>query len=242
MAEAPTPSSGHGIKGFMTGSTMGLPNWAWILIVGGGIAAAYFLPKLLGSSSSSSSSTPTTGTGTGTSGIGLAIDPTTGLPYAVEGLVPSGASAGMSSGIGQTGPTGAAGAPGAAATLFNELPQGTLIWQQNGKSYYETPGGTQKLLQGGPGAYLPDNAQVSQGGDGRWWASIGGQGQALVPTYGSQVKPVGAGQEITVPSWPTPEMTLAHLASQYGLTITKLEQLNPGIGQTLKSGEKVKIA
>lgn len=81
-------------KGFLGKDTAGLPNWAWLLVVGAGLAAAYIVPKILAGKSSNSSSTPTTGTGTGTSGLGLAIDPTNGLPYAVEGLVPSGAYAG----------------------------------------------------------------------------------------------------------------------------------------------------
>lgn len=95
MTDTPTPSGVHGtpnpsphvhpgIKGFMTTDTAGMPNWVWLIVIVGGVAAAYFIPKLIGSKTSSST------TGANTSGLGLAIDPTTGLPYAVEGLVPSG--------------------------------------------------------------------------------------------------------------------------------------------------------
>lgn len=81
---------GKGIGGFLKGQTGPLPNWAWGLVIIGGIGLAYFLPKLFGGGRGT---TGQTSTDTGTSdqsGLGLAIDPTTGLPYAVEGLVPSG--------------------------------------------------------------------------------------------------------------------------------------------------------
>lgn len=79
-----------GIKGFLQKDTAGMPNWVWLIVVAGGIAAAYFIPKFMGKNSS----TDTSSTDTSGQGLGLAIDPTTGLPYAVEGLVPSGAGAG----------------------------------------------------------------------------------------------------------------------------------------------------
>jgi hypothetical protein len=78
----PTPHAG-GIKGFMTNNTAGMPNWVWLLVIAGGIGLAlgvkYFYNKK-----------PSSTTGADTSGLGLAIDPTTGLPYAVAGLVPAG--------------------------------------------------------------------------------------------------------------------------------------------------------
>src|SRR5260221_3223189 len=82
----PSPHAG-GIKGFMTNNTAGMPNWVWLLVIAGGIGLAlgvkYFYNKK-----------PSSTTGADTSGLGLAIDPTTGLPYAVEGLVPAGGVAG----------------------------------------------------------------------------------------------------------------------------------------------------
>ena len=81
--------------GFLNKTTAGLPNWAWIAVVVVGVAGAVLLPKLFGAKTPATpaTATDTTGgtTGLSTSGIGLAIDPTTGLPYAVSGLVPSGA-------------------------------------------------------------------------------------------------------------------------------------------------------
>jgi hypothetical protein len=91
MAEGDVaPKTGGGITGFLGKQTAGLPNWAWLLVVGAGIAAAIIIPKLINQGGSSASN-PTDTSGTG---LGLAIDPTTGLPYAVQGLVPSGAMAG----------------------------------------------------------------------------------------------------------------------------------------------------
>lgn len=86
---ADTPHGGH-TGNFLAQSTAGLPNWAWLLVIAGGITAAIFIPKLLPGAQSTSTATPSG------SGLGLAVDPTTGLPYATEGLVPSGASAGTS--------------------------------------------------------------------------------------------------------------------------------------------------
>lgn len=208
MVEAPTPEpTGHsgGFKGFLTGTTAGLPNWAWILVVGGGIAAAYFLPKLLGSSSSSSTTTPTTGTDT--SGIGLAVDPTTGLPYAVEGLVPSGAYAGDTSGsttgvtgatgaagpAGPAGPTGAAGAPGKPAPTTNSHPP--IVVKPPVKAPAKAPSTVQEKY-------------------------------------------------VTVQAWPQPLSTLSGIASKNGITLQRLEQLNPQIKDPnlIYPNEKVRIA
>jgi hypothetical protein len=90
------PENGSGSKGgskgggFLKQSTAGLPNWAWVLVVVGGVAAAYFIPKLFGGGGGTTSQTATDQTNPNTTGLGMAIDPATGLPYAVEGLVPSG--------------------------------------------------------------------------------------------------------------------------------------------------------
>ncbi len=84
-----------GVGGFLKADTAGLPNWAWLLVVAAGIAAATILPKYFGKATGSTTTDQTsTDTGTSQAGLGLAVDPTTGLPYAVEGLVPSGGTAG----------------------------------------------------------------------------------------------------------------------------------------------------
>ena len=78
---------GNKVGDFLKGQTAGLPNWAWLLIIGLGIGGAVVLPKILGGQG-------TTSTGQTDTGLGLALDPTNGLPYAVEGLVPGGANGG----------------------------------------------------------------------------------------------------------------------------------------------------
>src|SRR5438309_8961348 len=104
------PKTGGGIKGFMKSDTAGMPNWVWLLVIAGGITLAIGI-KMYASKKSTGNAT-TTGT-TPDSGLGLAIDPTTGLPYAVEGLVPAGGTAGGTQGpTGPTGPTGPQGPPG----------------------------------------------------------------------------------------------------------------------------------
>lgn len=94
MPEGEGPHGGKAL-GFLKNSTAGLPNWAWILVIGAGIAAAVIIPKFIQGQNSGNTGSNNPGSDTGPSGLGLAIDPTTGLPYAVEGLVPSGAMAGQ---------------------------------------------------------------------------------------------------------------------------------------------------
>lgn len=84
------------MKEFLQKEIAGLPNWVWLIVIAGGIAAVYIIPKFTKKSTTATTADTATNTGTGAAGIGLAIDPTTGLPYAVEGLVPSG-------GMGATG-------------------------------------------------------------------------------------------------------------------------------------------
>lgn len=64
-----------------------LPPWAYVAIIGGGVAAAFILPKFLGGQNSNAS--PTSASGNVTD----AIDPNTGLPYPLSGY-PGGALAG----------------------------------------------------------------------------------------------------------------------------------------------------
>src|SRR5215469_9370015 len=61
----------EGIKKLLSASTAGLPNWAWLLIIGGGIGAAIFVPKLFPNLFGGGTSTDTTGTSdTGTPSVG----------------------------------------------------------------------------------------------------------------------------------------------------------------------------
>jgi hypothetical protein len=118
MSDAPTvhgtpePHVHPGIGGFFKNNTLGLPNWAWLLVIAAGIGAAIIIPKLIGGKSGNATTTGTTPD----SGLGLAIDPTTGLPYAVEGLVPAGGTAGGGT-QGPPGPPGPPGQPGPSQTF-----------------------------------------------------------------------------------------------------------------------------
>jgi hypothetical protein len=80
-----------------------LPPWAYVAIIGGGIAAAVILPKFFGGSQNSNGNS---------SGITDAIDPNTGLPYPLSGY-PGGAFAGNA---GQT-----TGNPADTAALLQAL-------------------------------------------------------------------------------------------------------------------------
>jgi LysM repeat protein len=180
------------IGDILTKDTAGIPNWAWIAIIVAGIAAAYVVPKFLGNTSSTTSSTDTSGS----SGLGLAIDPTTGLPYAVEGLVPSGAYAGGGTTVTPVSTPGVATPP--------PIPAPTVTTSSASKSPVVTSGAP------------------------------------------AQTKPIPAStaKYATVTSWPTPLSTLSGIASRYGISLQRLEQLNPQIKNPnlIYSGQQVRIA
>ena len=83
----------EGIKRFLTNEFAGLPGWVWLLIVGAGALAAFIIPKFFKGAGTSSQTA--SDSGTPAASTGLAIDPNTGLPYATEGMVPSGGLGGM---------------------------------------------------------------------------------------------------------------------------------------------------
>jgi hypothetical protein len=143
-------------KGIMSKDVAGLPTWVWIIVVGAGIAAAYVVPKFLGSKGTGAPATTGTGDSTG-SGLGLAVDPTTGLPYAVEGLVPGGGLAGSGN---TTTPVTTPVTPPTTST-FNPfkpvLPQGTTVPAKSGDIF--TYQGQQYTIAAGP--------------DGRIWGALG---------------------------------------------------------------------
>lgn len=206
MSDSPAPSSPHvhgtppvhpGIGGFFKNNTLGLPNWAWLLVIAAGIGAAIIIPKFIGGKKSGNATT--TGT-TPDSGLGLAIDPTTGLPYAVEGLVPAG---GLAGGGGQgiqgvPGPTGPKGPPGTPAppdtdpgppgpkikhaTIRARDPKGTYDKQvAGGIPLRQAPGATKQVglipygssiqILGGP---ITGGGNFGRTGNTQWYQVPGG--------------------------------------------------------------------
>lgn len=148
-------------KGIMSKEVAGLPTWVWVIVVGAGIAAAYVIPKFLNKGTTAPA---TTGTGDSSgSGLGLAVDPTTGLPYAVEGLVPGGGLAGGGSTTTPvtnpvTPPTTSPANPTPKFDPFKPvLPQGTQVSAKSGDIF--TYQGQQYTIVAGPG--------------GRIWGALG---------------------------------------------------------------------
>jgi hypothetical protein len=206
MADAPTPhTGGKGIGGFLNQSTAGLPNWAWLAVVGAGIAAALFLPKILGGKSQGANA-PTSGTGTtpDTSGLGLAVDPTTGLPYAVEGLQSSGGLAGT-----QTTPAPpTTTTPAPANPTFTTVKSGALETAPrdvHGKTLTMVPSGANVQLLSGPP--IPDPA-----GGSKLYYPVSYNGQSGY--VGSDVIHINAGSTGRSPlSWPTSYARSRHYRS-----------------------------
>lgn len=224
MAEVPTghgtptgpgTPTGHGshvngLKGFMTTDTAGMPNWVWLLVIAGGIglglAMKYFFNQKV-------SNSPTTAD-TSTSGIGVAIDPTTGLPYAVSGLVPSGSpTAGYTGTPGPVGPPGPAGPPGTPGTpgidfsWIGHIPLGST-WSLGGydttsglqRFWYTPPGGTKQMV------LLPAGSTIVQGAQGRIWLNPRGlapgkQGIQITGPSNPYMQPLNMATTVN-PSWP----------------------------------------
>jgi hypothetical protein len=244
-------AEGNDIAGLLTRTTGGLPNWGWGLILVAGVGAAYFLPKVLGQQSGGANPLQQSAAASdqaGASGLGLAIDPTTGLPYAVEGLVPSGSP--VAGGI-------TVSTPGPAGTNPT-LPSGTKIsYGAGGRVFYTPPGGQQQNFssfangdvsgKSGYSGFCPgcitqvqSNGSVlaRSPGSNNWWLLIPPAGHSTTRT------PNEPARSISVPRWPESATSLAALGSKYQLSIEKLESLNPGItrGDTIDAGQQIRIA
>lgn len=119
---AAMPTHASTAKGMFGKDIAGFPVWVWLVIIGAGIGAVLLVKsgklKFPGSSSS-----------TGSTGLGLAVDPSTGLPYAIEGLQPAGGLAGggsTSTGSGNNLPPPPQPAPSSTFNSYGNQVQ----WQQ----------------------------------------------------------------------------------------------------------------
>ncbi len=236
----PTPNAGpiashKGASGFLMNETAGVPNWAWVLVVAAGVVLAVIVPRVFGNSKSASTATGSgtandpLNSGNGSSGIGLAIDPTTGLPYAVSGLVPSGGSAGSS------GPD--------LSTLYAQL--GGLQTQQTADE--KAASDNQSALQTTLNAIRKSITDITSGLQNTGGANQGGP--VLQPTPVPVPQPIPQPTQapvryVTVTKWPSLYGTLSGIASQNGLSLQRIEQLNPNISNPnlIYPGQQVRVA
>jgi hypothetical protein len=249
------------IGGFLKADTAGLPNWVWLGVIAAGVGVAYFLPKFMGTKQADQAST---GTGTDASGLGLAIDPTTGLPYAVEGLVPSGAGAGAGVNQGPQGPQGVPGPPGPTGPggppivppnknprqpilpwNFKGLPKiGGAIFTYQGQTYTIVPG-TKGVIWGAIGRMSYDEAKAKPIGAGSKIMLLAPQNY-MVP--GALAPSIEWGQMTpryeSVPAWPDAGSSLGDIARRNGVSLARLEALNPSLTdpEKLFPGERVRVA
>lgn len=223
----------NGIQGFLGKDTAGLPNWAWLLVVAGGIAAAYFVPKFLGGQSPSATDQTATNAGTAqsnTNGIGLAVDPTTGLPYAVEGLSPSGGLAG-----GGQGGVDLSGITNALNSILANLNKTTPPPTPTPK-----PPPTPKKFpfeksEKGPGRE-PETGKTWGPGAEKFPAAFGGPAGGMAQPFPPR--------HSTIRGWPQQGNTLGDVARMHGVSEKRLQQLNPQITEphNLQPGQKVRVA
>ena len=157
--------------------------------------------------------------GNGSSGLGLAIDPTTGLPYAVQGLVPSGGSSGNS------GPD-----------------MSTLLAQLSGQ---QTTIGTLQTQQDAANAKINANqtalfADIAQ----KYTDLLSKVNSQTTPQPTPQPTPQTTSRYITVTRWPSQFGTLSGIASANGVSLSRLEQLNPQISNPnlIYAGQQIRVS
>lgn len=216
------PGKGDGKVGsFLNAETAGLPNWAWLLVVAAGIAAAVFIPKIAGKGIEKKQETEEG------KGLGLAIDPTTGLPYAVEGLVPS----------------GGAGNPPLITSGTNTIPSSGIMAvkarprissRDIGIPIRDIPGGEGETIGQiaynspvdivGPVQQGTSNFAGSSGGSTLWYPVKGG---GYISAF--DVNAGATGPSLSTSMWPYPEMNTHILAMQRGIGDSKMISLNPDI-------------
>lgn len=232
----PDDANSNKVGGFLKAETAGLPNWAWILVIAAGIAAAVVLPKFLGKKGSSSGETIEG------SGLGLAVDPTNGLPYAVEGLVPSGAMAGTGG-----GPFAGSAQPIVSSTMSTPpvaAKKGpitrSIITQGWGTSteklpIRDAPGGNiiSRVGYDTPIEFMssktvtgPNNfANAPQGVGSTQWYPVKGGG--YISAFDINVG--ATGPSLSMAAWPYAHMTAHDLAIQRGVSDSKIIGINPEI-------------
>lgn len=155
-----------------------------------------------------------------------------------------------------TGSTGTTGTTGTPSPVGMTIPNGSYVYfGAGGRVYYQAPGGSPQLLTGPGGGFLPDQTFISYGPNGAIYATY--QGQQWLLTTGIQHAPTAntpaptpaptptpVAQYVTVAAWPQPLSTLSGIASSKGVTVQKLQQLNPQITNpaALQPGQKVRVA
>lgn len=216
---------GGKIGEFMGKETAGLPNWAWVLVIVAGVAATIFLPKLIpGFGGSGSSSSTTSGTTT---------DPNAGSASDTMGnYQPAGPFAGY---------TGNA-LPGTTVNgqTVPILPAGySYIYDANGNVVgIQSPTTTTAATGTGTGTGSTTGTTTGTGtGSGSGTASSGGSSGTTTP-------PPPAAKYITVTRWPAPTSTLSGIAAANGVSLQKVEQLNPQIKNPnlIYAGQKVRVS
>lgn len=220
-----------GIGHFFTQTTAGLPNWAWLLVIGGGIAAAIIVPRLFGGTST------TDQTGTDTSGT---------TPDTTSGAVPT-----YDTGVGGGGGYAPYDYSGQSVT---PPPQPTTTAQAGTDTSQQTSRqqlNAQNALTPSAPTLNPWVPAVTPAPGERWYEAYQQRGES----FGTQPTPQISGGKyqnakyVTVGSWPSKELGWGAIASKYHTTVKRLEQLNPtipGLNQgghgSAHPGETIRIA
>ena len=221
--------AGSGIGHILQKTTAGLPNWAWLLIIAGGIAAAYIVPKLFGTSQTADTS---------------ATDGST-TPSDLSSLSPAVPSGGTSY-PDTSGSYGAVTPPPSPTTT-------AASGQQAATDSSSSQLNTQNALNNtGTGQTLNPWVPATTPAPGEPWYVP--YQQAGAP-FGTQPSPQVSGGKyhtakyITIGSWPAKQLGWAAIAAKYHITVKRLEQLNPtipGLSQgghgSAHPGETIRIA
>ena len=190
MATGGTGPNASGLASAFQGDIFGIPKP--IVIIGGGIALAVFLPKLIGNfTGNSSSSGQSNTTGATVNQLPSTIDPLTGVPYSVEETIDP-----------------ATGLP--------------AYYSQGAPDTNFSPKPPPPAQQGNPIPGPPTPTPQPPGPTGH---------PNPPPSPSPSPNPSPAPQYVHPSAWPAAQSTLSGIASAHGVSLSRLESLNPWILQ-----------
>jgi hypothetical protein len=244
--------SAKGIQGFLSNSFAGLPGWVWVVVVVVGIGAAYVLPKLFGGATGASTTDQTsTDAGTNQSGLGLAVDPTTGLPYAVEGLQPAGGLSGGGS-VDLSGITNQINQINATLANLQKTPTtgttGTGTDTDNDANKPKVGGTTDTDNDAGKSTQAPTPAKPKAPTPPTTKSPTPTPTKAPTKAPTPVASQPSAPKYWTVPAWPSNGVSINQIASKYGVSAQRIAQLNPTYknpatwNDIISSGSQVRYA
>jgi len=238
------PSGGKG--NFLTGTTAGLPNWGWILVIAGGMGVAWFFWSAQSSATNTSSTTTgttgstgatgTTGTSTANTTSGYDLSSVLSTLNGFQTMLAQNAAAITAANakeqtdiaaVGTAQSSALAGITTAQTNLTNTL-QAAISSLTNSIQAVSS----NQQIEGDAMAKLVANYPIPLVNQPATSSSTSSTPSQVNANY------------VTVTAWPSLYGTLGGIASANGTTVARLLQLNPGItnADVINTGQQVRIS